>query len=89
MDIASLIGIILGIGLMVLGIISGDQGPAALGNFFDLNSVFITIGGSLAGVLASHTVADFVNGLKSFTLAFKTPNADVGEVIKTVQTRNL
>lgn len=82
MDIASLVGIILGIGLMVLGIISGDQGPAALGNFFDLNSVFITIGGSLAGVLASHTLSDFINGLKSFTLAFKTPKADVGEVIK-------
>lgn len=82
MDIASLLGIILGVGLMVLGIISGDQGPAALGNFFDLNSVFITIGGSLAGVLASHTMADFINGLKSFTLVFKTPKADVGEVIK-------
>lgn len=82
MDIASLLGIILGIGLMLLGIISGDQGPAALGNFFDVNSVFITIGGSLAGVLASHTMADFINGLKSFTLVFKTPKADVGEVIK-------
>lgn len=82
MDIASLLGIILGVGLMVLGIVSGDQGPAALRNFYDLNSVFITIGGSLAGVLASHTMADFVNGLKSFTLVFKTPKADVGEVIK-------
>lgn len=82
MDLASILGIILGVGLMVLGIISGDQGPAALGNFFEVNSVFITIGGSLAGVLASHTMADFINGLKSFTLVFKTPKADVGEVIK-------
>ena len=82
MDLASLLGIILGFGLMILGIVSGDQGVAALGNFLDRNSVFITIGGSLAGVLASHTMSDFLNGLKSFTLVFKTPKADVGEVIK-------
>ncbi len=82
MDLASLLGIILGFGLMILGIVSGDQGVSALGNFLDLNSVFITIGGSLAGVLASHTISDFLNGLKSFTLVFKTPKADVGEVIK-------
>ena len=82
MDLASLLGIILGFGLMIFGIISGDQGVSALGNFLDLNSVYITIGGSLAGVLASHTISDFLNGLKSFTLVFKTPKADVGEVIK-------
>ena len=62
MDLASLLGIILGFGLMILGIVSGDQGVSALGNFLDLNSVFITIGGSLAGVLASHTISDFLNG---------------------------
>lgn len=82
MDLASLIGIILGIGMMIFGIINGDQGVAALGNFVDPNSIFITVGGSLAGVIASHTMSDFITGLKSFTLVFKTPKADVGEVIK-------
>ena len=82
MDLASLIGIILGIVLMIFGIISGDQGVAALGNFVDPSSVLITIGGSLAGVIASHTMSDFITGLKSFTLVFKIPKADVGEVIK-------
>lgn len=82
MDIASLLGIILGAGLCVFGIVTGDQGVAAMGNFWNLPSVFITIGGSMAGVLASHTMSDFITGLKSFTLVFKTPKADVGEVIK-------
>lgn len=82
MDLASLIGIILGIVLMIFGIINGDQGVAALGNFVDGSSVLITIGGSLAGVIASHTMSDFITGLKSFTLVFKIPKADVGEVIK-------
>ena len=82
MDLASLIGIILGIGLMIFGIINGDQGVAALNNFVDVNSIFITVGGSLAGVIASHTMSDFITGLKSFTLVFKTPKSDVGEVIK-------
>ena len=57
MDLASLLGIILGFGLMILGIVRGDQGVSALGNFLDLNSVFITIGGSLAGVLGRRTAA--------------------------------
>lgn len=85
MDIASLIGIILGIGMFLLGVgTSGDEGMAAIGNFWDVPSILITIGGSLAGVLASHSVEDFIKGIKGFGKSFKAPKVDVGEVIRNI-----
>ena len=84
MDIASLLGMILGVVMIIFGIISGDLGVSALGNFVDLPSVIITIGGSLAGVIACNTLPDLINGLKGITLIFKNSNEDTGEVIKTI-----
>ena len=82
MDIASILGIILGIVLFVYGVIVG--GGDLLRDFWDVPSVVITIGGSLAGVLASHKLSDFINGLKSITLTFKDAKSDVSEVIKNI-----
>lgn len=84
MDIASLVGFIMGMGMFIFGVASGDEGFAALGNFWDPPSVLITIGGSMAGVLASHTMEDFIKGLKGFTRSFQTSKADVSEVIKNI-----
>lgn len=83
MDIASLAGIILGVVMLVYGIIDGG-GAQAFTYFVDLPSVVITIGGSISGTLASHSIADFVNGLKAFSLVFKTHTMDPAEVIKTI-----
>src|SRR5574344_1246814 len=84
MDIASLLGIVLGAAMVVFGIITGKSGVAALGNFVDIPSVIITIGGSVSGVLASNSLSDFINGFKSFKLVFKTVNSDASEVIKNI-----
>lgn len=84
MDIASLLGLILGAVMVVFGIISGDLGPSAIFNFFDLPSVIITIGGSISGVLGAHKIPDFINGLKGFSLAMKAQKQDAGEVIKNI-----
>ncbi|MCR4955979.1 MAG: motility protein A [Lachnospiraceae bacterium] len=84
MDIASLIGMVLGVVMIVFGIISGDAGVSALQNFFDLPSVIITIGGSLAGVIGCNLMSDFVNGLKSITLIFKGSKDNPGDVIKSI-----
>lgn len=51
MDIASLVGLILGMVMVVFGILS--SGGNIVEDFMDLPSVIITIGGSLAGTLAS------------------------------------
>ena len=84
MDIASLIGMVMGAAMVIFGIVSGDQGFAALGNFIDIPSVIITIGGSIAGCIACNEMPDFVNGLKGITLTFKGSKEDAGAVIKMI-----
>ena len=83
MDIASLVGLILGAVMVVFGILS--SGGNIVDDFMDFPSVIITIGGSLAGTLASHKLADFINGLKSIGLAMKEPSVgDASEVISNI-----
>ena len=81
MDIASLLGIILGFGAMVLGIVSAG---ASVGTYVDIPSFFITVGGSVSGVLAANKLKDFIAGLKSITLAFKDEVMDPGAIISNV-----
>lgn len=85
MDLASIIGIVGCAAAVIYGIISGDQGVAALGNFYDLTSILVTIVGSFMCLL---TMADgipgFISSLKSFTLIFKTTQSNEGEVIHTI-----
>lgn len=84
MDIAYLGGIALGIVMVVFGIISSG-GVSAIGNFIDVPSVIITIGGSLTSVLACNKMADFTNGFKGISLAMKEPaQGDPTAVIGTV-----
>ena len=44
MDIATILGLILGVIFMILGINSGPDGVASFGNFYDLVSVFVLFG---------------------------------------------
>ena len=81
MDIASLIGIVACLGLVMFGIVSGDDGMAAIGFFVDWPSMLITFGGSFMATMASVTLPDFIDGLKSFTLIFKTESANIPEMI--------
>ena len=67
MDIASLIGIVACLGLGMFGIVSGDDGMAAIGFFFDPPSMLITFGGAFMATMTSVTLPDFIGGLKSFT----------------------
>lgn len=84
MDLASLLGLVICITLVIIAIISGDQGPSALLNFADSQSVLITLGGSFCAVLASNTLKDYIGGFKSFTLVFKTPSINTPGIIKKI-----
>ncbi len=84
MDLASIIGMIACVGMVVLGIVSGDQGVAAFGNFVDVTSVIITVGGSMCSVLVSYTIPDFINSLKAFTQGIKAQKNNEAETIKTI-----
>ena len=83
MVLASLVGCILGVFMAIFGIVVND-GFGALMNFGDFPSVLITIGGSVSGVLASNTIADFVSGLKGFTLIFKVTKSNPEDVIRNI-----
>ena len=83
LDIASLAAIILGFAMVIFGILTG-QGPSAFEYFIDVPSVIITIGGSISGTLGSHTLPDFINGLKCIKLVFKASTSDPADIIKTI-----
>ncbi len=83
MDIATLGGLLLGVGMFVFGVLS-NGGPAALASFVDVPSIIITIGGSISSTLASFKLPDFITGLKGITLTFKGETQKSGEVIKTI-----
>ena len=80
MDLASIIGIVLGAVMVVFGILWGN-GVSTLQNFVDVPSIIITLGGSLAGLIASNTLKDFLNNFKGVGLAFKDPKYDNGSTI--------
>lgn len=83
MDVASLGGIIIGVIMMILGIVTSG-GVEAFGNFVDIPSVFVTIGGSLSTTLGANKLPDFINGLKSISLHFKGTTSDPSEIIKSI-----
>lgn len=84
MDIASLAGLVVCIGMVIFGIAQGEEGMAGLISFLDAPSALITFGGSFAAVLTSNHLADFINGLKSFTICLKLPKANEAETIKKI-----
>lgn len=81
MDIASIIGIIMGLVMLVYGILSNG---ASIGDYIDVPSAIITFGGAFASTLASYSLADFLTGLKSITLVFKVSVLNTSEMIKKV-----
>ncbi len=82
MDIASLAGLVVCIAMVVFGIAQGDEGIAGILGFLDAPSACITFGGAFAAVLTSNHLADFINGLKSFTISLKLPKVNEAETIK-------
>lgn len=83
MDIASLIGLIAGLVLMVFGMVYG-KGFGVLSGFIDPPSALITFGGSFMAILTSYTLSDFLAGFKTFTLIFKTSAMNVSEIIQKI-----
>ena len=83
MDLASILGLVICIGLVLFAIIAGD-GVGALMNFLDFQSALITFGGAFCSIMAANTMADFLNGLKSFRLVLKVPSFNTAEIISKI-----
>ena len=83
LDIGSLAGFLLGVVMFVFGVYSAG-GFSALEGMYDFPSIVITLGGSLAGTLASHKLPDFINGFKGMALFFKDTTYNPAETIKNI-----
>ncbi|MBO4291571.1 MAG: MotA/TolQ/ExbB proton channel family protein, partial [Lachnospiraceae bacterium] len=66
--------------MLLFGIID-NAGITGLGNYIDPASAIITFGGAFAATLASFSLRDFLAGLKSFTLIFKSASLNSAEMI--------
>ena len=84
MDLASLIGLLLGAGMVVFGIVTGDGGFSLLKNFVDVPSIIITIGGSLAGLIAANKLSFLGSGFKGIALSMKEPGYDPAAMITNI-----
>lgn len=81
MDIASLVGLIMGFMMLVYGIISNH---ADLMTYLNFPSAVITFGGAIFAVMLSYSMKDFLNGLKSIKLIFKSSSMNTAEMIKSI-----
>ena len=89
MDLASSLGILLCFAMFVYGVID-NAGIANVGRYLDLPSAIITFGGAFFAILASNSLADYLGGLKSFMLIFKSNVADVkGMIQKIIELSNV
>lgn len=84
MDLASLVGIIMGFVLCIYGIVS-DSGFSALEGFASGSSAFITFGGAFFSVMVMQgSIPKFLSNLKSISLIFKPVKANEEETIRTI-----
>ncbi|MFH7320350.1 motility protein A [Desulfurivibrio sp. D14AmB] len=81
MDLATLIGVVLGSVLLVGAILLGD----APGIFVNPPSVLIVVGGTLATALIRFSIADVVNSFKiamnAFTVRLNNPQEVIAEIV--------
>ena len=86
MDLASIVGLVVALALMIYG-----MGLDQVGSFLHTPSALITFGGALGAILASNTIKSFLSGLKTFLLIFKSPKqSEINyRIIKPCKTRRI
>lgn len=80
MDLTTVIGIVGGLLLIVLGGI----GIGSVGSFFDPNSIFIVLGGTLAAVVASFPLSILKETVKHFSVMMQGKRYDTKKLIDTL-----
>lgn len=77
MDLTSIIGVVFGLILIVVvGI-----GPAKIGNFVDIPSLAIVIGGTIAALIASYTPSTLKSIPKHFKILLQGKRYDIGALV--------
>ena len=82
MDLATIIGLVGGTILILLGCSGGSL--STLMGFFSLNSIYITVGGSLAAMLINFPLDQFTKAFKSVRWAFFARTFSLEEIINTL-----
>lgn len=80
MDIASIIGLIAGVGVLIYGMASGGD----LGAFFDPPSIVMTIGGGLVSTILSISLEEFLALPKAFSILLSNKQANPFDLIKSL-----
>ena len=80
MDIGTIIGIVGAIAFVILGIVWGGQ-MQNLGNFYDMSSVLIVIGGTIMASVASYPLKTMMTLPKIIGKAFKSQQTDLNDDI--------
>lgn len=84
MDIASLVGFLLCLVMFVYGLISSAGLANIINEYWNIPSAIITFGGAFSATMLSHSMADYIGGLKSFMLIFKAPTFKTAEMIQKI-----
>lgn len=84
MDLASVIGLIAALALMIFGMVNGKGFGVISDSFLHAPSALITFGGALGATLAMYSLKSFVSALKSFLLIFKLPRSNEVETIRAI-----
>lgn len=83
MDIATIVGLVLGIFFFLASIII-DKGISGVAAFWNAPSVMVTVGGALASTFINFPMSTFVTAMKAGSISFKAVATNEGDVIKNI-----
>ncbi len=85
MDLATIVGLVMCLVVVIYGILVGQSGIEILLNFYDLPSIFITIGGSLCCTLImAPGFKGFLENISSIKMALRTTPSNDEETITSI-----
>lgn len=83
MDIATIVGLVLGIFFFAMSVILG-AGVSGLAAFWDAPSMMVTVGGTVASTLINFPLPSFITSMKAAGIAFKAVAMNEGDIIKKI-----
>lgn len=86
MDLASLLGMVISMVLVIFGIVYSKTGInfGVIVNFLDAPSALITYGGAFCATLVMNSFKSYTGGLGSIKLIFKMPTINTVEIIQKI-----
>ena len=80
MDLATVIGVLAGLGVVFYGMLSGGD----ISSYISVSSLIVTMGGGICATIISFPLADTIRALKVLPLIFKEPRSSAMSTISTL-----